>query len=176
MVGKSAARIQFPSTLQKLRLHDVFHFSALKPYESAFYNESTAESHERQASDLNHVLEVKSILDFKRAHASSQAPLDKGPHYLVHWRGYSPQHDMRLPVRALSNLRAKVADYLVKNATTRQRGRPALLACGLWTDFTSKEGASHRPRVNVMQPRRRGAVSDVPCSTETIRNPHRSNV
>ena len=60
-----------PSTLQKLRLHEVFHFSALKPYESADYNESTAEFKERQASDLNDVFEVESIIDYMRAHASS---------------------------------------------------------------------------------------------------------
>ena len=121
LVGRTAARIQLPSTLQKLRLHDVFHFSALKPYESAYYNDSTAEPQERQASDLNDVFEVESILDYKRAHASSQDPLDKGPHYLVHWRGYSSKHDMWLPVRALSNCLDKVADYLFQNASTRQR-------------------------------------------------------
>ena len=72
-----------PSTLQELWLHDVFHFSALKPYESADYNESTAEFKARQASDLNDlndVFEVESIIDYKRAHASSPDPLDKGPH------------------------------------------------------------------------------------------------
>ena len=42
LVGRNAARIQLPSTLKKLRLHDVFHFSALKPYESADYNDCTA--------------------------------------------------------------------------------------------------------------------------------------
>ena len=42
----------------------------------------------------------------------------KGPHYLVHWRGYSSKHDMWLPVRALSNCLDKVADYLFQNAST----------------------------------------------------------
>ena len=121
LVGRTAARIQLPSTPQKLRLHDVFHFSALKTYECADYNESTADLEEQQASDLNDVFEVESILDYKRAHASSQDPLDKGPHYLVHWRGYSLQHDMWLPVRSLSNSLDKVADDLFQNASTRQR-------------------------------------------------------
>ena len=119
--GRTVARIQLPSTLQKLRLHDVFHFSAVKPYESADYNESATEPQERQASDLNDVFQVESILDYKRAHASSQDPLDKGPHYLVHLRGYASQHDMWLPGRALSTCLDKVADPLFQNASTRQR-------------------------------------------------------
>ena len=52
LIGRTAARIQLPSTLQKLRLHDVFHLSALTPDESVDHNESTAETEERQASDL----------------------------------------------------------------------------------------------------------------------------
>ena len=121
LVGSSAARIQLPSTLQQLRLHDVFHFSALKPYVSADFNEFSNNPHERPASDLNGVFEVESILDYKRSHSSSDDPLDKGPHYLVHWKGYSPQHDVWLPVRALSNCLDKVADYLFQNASSRQR-------------------------------------------------------
>jgi hypothetical protein len=49
-----------PNTSQKLRLHEVVHFSALKPYESADYNESTAGFKEPQASGLNDVFAVKS--------------------------------------------------------------------------------------------------------------------
>ena len=125
LVGRTAARIQLPSNLQNLRRHDVFRFSAVKPYESAEYNESRvpfqSELKERQASDLNDVFEVESIIDYKRAHASSQDPLDKGAHYLVHRRGNSSQHDMWLLLRALSNCLDKVADYLFQNASTRQR-------------------------------------------------------
>ena len=40
---------------------------------------------------------------------------------LVHWRGYSSQHDMWLPLRALSNCLDKAADYLFQNASSRQR-------------------------------------------------------
>ena len=69
---------------------------------------------------MNDVFEVESILDYKHAYASSQDPLDKGPHYLVHWRGYSSHHDMWLPVRALSNYLDTVAKYLFQNASTRQ--------------------------------------------------------
>ena len=121
LVGSNAARIRLPSTLQDLRLHDVFHISALKPYESADFHECSDDPKEQPASDLNGVFEVESIVDYKRAHSSSEDPLDKGPHYLVHWRGYTSQHDMWLPVRALSNCLDKVADYLFQNASTRQR-------------------------------------------------------
>ena len=43
VIGRSAARLQLPSTLKALNLHDVFHFSVLKRYCEAFAQPRTTD-------------------------------------------------------------------------------------------------------------------------------------
>ena len=130
LVGSRAARIQLPTTLKQLRMHDVFHFSCLKPYINAHFHECTTTPQIRKDSDKEETYEVEAILDYRRTHRyqnagkSQHKPGPKqGPHYKVRWKGYSEQHDLWLPVSELTNCLEKVADYLFQNASAAQRER-----------------------------------------------------
>ena len=121
LVGSRAARIKLPTTLQAHNLHDVFHFSCLKPYVDSHMHESPEES---AAADNDKVFEVESIMDYTRSHtrrAESGRILRLGPHYKVRWKGYSSDHDLWLPVSELSGCLDKVAEYMFLNASPRQR-------------------------------------------------------
>ena len=125
LVGTRAARLQLPSTLKDLGIHDVFHFSSLKPFLDARFNEFTSDLAPVPAMDTERVFEVECLIDYKRTHSppiefSGERPV-KGPHYLVRWKGYSSQHDMWLPLSELNNCLDKVADYLFQTASARQR-------------------------------------------------------
>ena len=125
LVGSRAARLQLPTTLQALGIHDVFHFSSLKPFTDAHFNEFPHEPTSTVPTDAEEVFEVESITDYRRTHTPPSDSLGgtprKGPHYLVRWKGYSSQHDLWLPVSELNNCLDKVADYLFNRASPAQR-------------------------------------------------------
>lgn len=125
LVGTRAAKIKLPATLASLGIHDVFHFSCLKPFIDARYHEYTAEPEPTPDTDTNKVFEVEAVLDYRRTHVSqvestTTGPL-RGPHYLVRWKGYSAKHDLWLPVTELGNCLDKVAEYMFQNASASQR-------------------------------------------------------
>ena len=129
LVGSRAARIELPATLRQLRMHDVFHFSCLKPYVDAHFHECTRNPEVRRETDKQEVFEVEAIIDYKRTHryqngtGKHSTGQKQGPHYRVRWKGYSQKHDMWLPVTELENCLEKVADYLFQNASAAQRER-----------------------------------------------------
>lgn len=125
LIGTRAARLQLPATLRELRIHDVFHFSCLKPYVDAHFHECSTCPATGPDTDADNVFEVEAVLDYRRTHTPMAQSHDtgplKGPHYLVRWKGYSSQHDLWLPVGELDNCLDKVADYLFQNASAKQR-------------------------------------------------------
>lgn len=125
LIGSRAARLQLPTTLKALNVHDVFHFSMLKPFVDARFNEYTAELPTQHSTDAQKVFEVEAVIDYKRSHRSASQSAESGPmsgpHYLIRWKGYSAEHDLWLPVCELSNCLDKVANYLFQNASAKQR-------------------------------------------------------
>ena len=125
LVGTRAARLQLPSTLKSLGIHDVFHFSSLKPYTDAHFNEVSTEPELRPSTDSQEVFEVEAIIDYRRTHTPASDSVGgtprKGPHYLVRWKGYSSKHDLWLPLSELNQCLDKVAEYLFQRASPRQR-------------------------------------------------------
>ena len=125
LVGTRAARIQLPATLQKLGIHDVFHFSALKPFVEAHFNEHEENPQAKPDTDTKEVFEVEAIIDYKRTKThDSQSPSTgpvRGPQFLVRWKGYSEEHDTWLPPAELKNCLEAVATYLFQNASAAQR-------------------------------------------------------
>ena len=123
LVGSRAARIELPATLQSNQLHDVFHFSCLKPYIDSHLHESTPIAGSPPANE-DESFEVESILDYVKSYTrrTKSGKLTRhGPRYKVRWKGYSSEHDLWLPVSELSNCLDKVADYLFQTASSRQR-------------------------------------------------------
>ena len=130
LVGTRAAKIELPATLRELRMHDVFHFSCLKPYIDAYFHESTNSPTTRKDTARDEEYEVEAIIDYKRTYRYQSKGNGKhktgprqGPHYRVRWKGYSEKHDMWLPASELSNCLDKVADYLFQVASAAQRER-----------------------------------------------------
>lgn len=125
LVGTRAARLQLPTTLKSLGIHDVFHFSSIKPYADADFNEVTADPSLVPPMDSDEVFEVEAIMDYRRTQTPpsglSGGTPRKGPHYLVRWKGYSSKHDLWLPVGELSMCLDKVAEYLFQRASPNQR-------------------------------------------------------
>ena len=125
IVGRSAARIALPSTLQQLGLHDVFHFSVLKPYHQSFEANSDPDPTPvlPSATVDTATYEVECVIDYMKARHRDDDISVAVPHYLVRWVGYSAAHDTWLPVDELSGCLEKVADYLFHNAARAQRCR-----------------------------------------------------
>jgi len=124
LVSRTAARIALPSTLQKLGLHDVFHFSVLKPYHESFAASSDPHPSPNQASaDLDiGTYEIECVTDYAKSRKQAESSAS-APHYLVRWVGYDSTHDTWLPVDALDNCLEKIADYLFQAASATQRLR-----------------------------------------------------
>ena len=97
MVGTQAAELELPSTM---KIHDVFHVSLLKPFTAAegdLINPPVVYVDGDQEFDV----------DYIRAHRGSKRNRD----YLVHWMGYTPEHDTWEPAAALRNAPAVVKKY-----------------------------------------------------------------
>jgi hypothetical protein len=120
-IGRSAARLQLPSTLTALNLHDVFHFSVLKRYCEAFAQQCTADPQPEPPTAAS--FEVDCIKDFDRSRARTDKPSIQAPHFLVAWRGYDSSHDLWLPVDELAQCLEAVADFLFINTAPKQRER-----------------------------------------------------
>lgn len=123
LVGKSAARIELPSTLQSLRIHDVFHFSVLKPFHDSFLADSDPDPVPKPPTALQPVYEVECITDYDKAHPLDSDPFVKCPHYRVHWKGYPSSEDTWLPLAELSECLESVADYLFTVASPSRRDK-----------------------------------------------------
>jgi hypothetical protein len=120
--GRSAAHIELPTALCKFRMHDVFHFSVLKPYhEPTHPNQQeimvAPGAREDPSDPSRREFEVSHIANHDTIpHAHTQIP---SLHFLVHWLGYDSNEATWLPVDALSSCLHKVADYLFTIATAR---------------------------------------------------------
>ena len=121
LVGNTAAQIQLPSTLKALNIHDVFHFSVLKPYHESFQQQTDSDPVPAPQTALTPVFEVECITDYDKAHALSDDTGTKCPHYRVHWRGYPSSEDTWLPLTELSTCLEAVADYLFTVASPTRR-------------------------------------------------------
>lgn len=97
MVGTQAAELELPSTM---KIHDVFHVSLLKPFiasEEGLINPPVVYVDGDQEFDV----------DYIRAHRGSK----RNQEFLVHWMGYTPEHDTWEPAAALRNAPAVVKKY-----------------------------------------------------------------
>ena len=125
LIGNRAVRLQLPTTIKALGIHDVFHFSSIKPFADAHFNEFCTEPEVAPQLASDEVFEVEALLDYRRTHTPKSEFLGgtprKGPHYLVRWKGYSSKHDLWLPVSELDSCLDKVADYLFHKASPKQR-------------------------------------------------------
>ena len=98
MVGSQAAELELPRTM---RIHDVFHVSLIKPFVAC------------TAEDLINPPVVyvdgdqEFDVDFVKAHRGTK----RNQEFLVHWVGYSPEHDSWEPAAALQNCSAEVKKY-----------------------------------------------------------------
>ena len=117
-IGRSAPRLQLPSTLTALNLHDFFHFSVLKRYCEAFAKQYTTDPLPEPPTAA--FFEVDCIKDFDRSHARTDKPSIQAPHFLVAWRGYDSSHDLWLPVDELAQCLEAVADFLFINTAPKQ--------------------------------------------------------
>ena len=120
-IGRSAARIQLPSTLKSLNLHDVFHFSVLKPYNEVSTQHAQSNPVPEPPSAAS--FEVECIKDFDRSRPRSDDPVIHAPHFLVAWRGYDASHDLWLPADELAHCLESVADFLFIYTAPKQRER-----------------------------------------------------
>lgn len=123
LVGRAAARVQLPSTLRQLNIHEVFHFSVLKLYCESHAHASAANPipvPARAATDTA-TYEVQSVVDYIKSRQRDDDTSTREPHYRVHWVGYDSSHDTWLPLAELSGCIEKVADYLFHAASKTQR-------------------------------------------------------
>ena len=100
MVGKQAAELELPSTM---KIHDVFHVSLLKPFhaqEGEVANPPVVYADGEQEFDVEYI----------RDHRGTK----RNQEYLVHWSGYTPEHDSWEPAAALRNSPAAVKSYWAK--------------------------------------------------------------
>ena len=97
LVGTQAAELELPSSM---KIHDVFHVGLLKPFTAAegdLINPPVVYVDGDQEFDV----------DYIRAHRGSKRNRD----YLVHWMGYTSEHDTWEPAAALRNAPAVVKKY-----------------------------------------------------------------
>ena len=121
LVGRAAAQLQLPSTLSELKIHDVFHFSVLKPYHEAFELDSDPNPQPQPETGPSSLFEVESIVDYDKGRPLSTYPFTKAPHYRVHWKGYQSSEDTWLPLPDLSSCLEAIADYLFCATSARRR-------------------------------------------------------
>ena len=127
LVGSRAARIELPATLSALHIHDVFHFSDLKPYQDSHiaHSEPAMQPSKAQVPQTDDQFEAEAIVDYKRSKIThgtdSYGSQRSGPHFLVRWKGYASDHDMWLPPSELSQCLDKVSEYLFHAASPSQR-------------------------------------------------------
>ena len=120
-IGRSAARMQLPSTLTALNLRAVFHISVLKRYCEAFAKQCTTAPLPKPPTAAS--FEVDCIKGFDCSHARTDKRYIQAPHFLVAWRGYDSSHDLWLPVDELAQCLEAVADFLFINTAPKQRER-----------------------------------------------------
>lgn len=123
LVGSTSACIQLPSTLNALNIHNVFHFSVLKPYHENLQHEADPMPMPASQTAVNPVFEVECITDYDKAHPLASDPYTKCPHYRVHWKGYPSTEDTWLPLSELASCLDSVADYLFTVTSPRRRDK-----------------------------------------------------
>ena len=100
MVGSQAAELELPSTV---RIHDVFHVSLLKPF--------TARPGEVANPPVVYVDGDQEFdVEYIKSHRGSKRNLE----FLVHWEGYTAEHDSWEPATALRACPAAVKSYWAK--------------------------------------------------------------
>ena len=100
MVGTQAAELELPSTM---KIHDVCHVSLLKPFTAQpgeVANPPVVYVDGDQEVDVEHI----------RSHRGSKRTME----YLVHWEGYTAEHDSWEPAAALRSCPAAVKSYWAK--------------------------------------------------------------
>ena len=100
MVGTQAAELELPSTM---KIHDVFHVSLLKPFST------------RPGESSNPpVVYVDGDQEFDVEYIKSHCGSKRNQEYLVHWEGYSAEHNSWEPAAALRSCPAAVKSYWAK--------------------------------------------------------------
>ena len=131
LVGHTAAKIELPSTLKQLQLHDVFHYSVLKHYvdTDAALHSSDPDPRRPTAQHTGGIdidepaeFEVEAVVNFRKSMFNDSKQF-KEPHFQLKWVGYEHSENTWLPLDALSGCLDKVAEYLFVQTSASQRDK-----------------------------------------------------
>lgn len=112
MIGKTAVELQLPKSGNWNRIHNVYHISLLRRY-----TPRPGDSIQPPALDIEDGLPVFEV-DHIVSHRSKTVKYRNGSkktiasHYLIRWKGWTPEYDTWEPVSNVAGAPDKIRQYL----------------------------------------------------------------